>query len=257
MIALEVTVITLSAFFGSEVISCRWTVTDLDTSVANIVRIARVTAPACSRCHGLVVVVIIIIVVVDDDGLANDFFQAFVINAILSTPLHQLLKTDWLNLFSSVLPIAEGVEQRVIVGVDVPDSRYRGKLHTSSERNTSSTADSIGTLLPGTGNDLVKILLGNFREQLFDRSTDLLRGLLVIFGQIVLHAVLGKDLSSFAILLLLLKVGSFNEPMMVRDILQCGAGFVHYFRAEVISNAVNVMRYFCRVQSVVIHWLGL
>ena len=246
---LEKSMIALRGFLGSKIFrSCR-TMTDLDTGITSVASIARIIAFACKRT--------VIVIVVDDNGLTDDLFQSLVVIASLSTPLDELLETSWLDLFASALPVAKRAKECIIISVCVSNPCDDGKLHATRERNVLSTANTFGVFLPGTGNDLLKVVLRNPWKQLLDRSTNLFRGFFVALYPIIIKTHLCKGLGDNTVVLLLLQIGSCDEGTFVRDITQSFASFFDYLAAEVIPNAMNVMRHFGWISSILAYRCGL
>jgi hypothetical protein len=177
LIPLEVPVVALSGLFSPEVFHCGRAVTDLDTRVTSTASVARVTA------------FIVIVVVIDDNGLADNFFQTFVVTISFSAPLDHLLNANGLDLFTRAAPVTESAEQGIVVRVRVSDPRKGGKLRTPREWDVFGATNSIAAGLPSTSDNLVQIVLRDFGEHLFDGGPNLLRGFFVPGDSIVVQTL--------------------------------------------------------------------
>lgn len=117
--ALEVSVVTLRGFLGSEVLCNSGPVSDLNAGIARIAAIASGIAASA-----------FIVVIVNHNGFANDFFQGLVVVAGLPTPFYELLETGWLDFLTSTLPVTECAEESIVISICVSDPCNDGKLYT-------------------------------------------------------------------------------------------------------------------------------
>ena len=185
----EVSVVALSGLFSPEVFHCSRAMADLDTRVTSTASVARVTA------------FIIIVVVIDDNGLADNFFQTFVVTISFSTPLDHLLNTDGLDLFTCATPVTESAEEGIVVCVRVSDPREGGKLRTSREWDIFGATNSIATGLPSTSDDLVQIVLWDLGKHLFDGRPNLLWGFFVPCDSVIVQTLSCKGFGHDTIVL--------------------------------------------------------
>jgi hypothetical protein len=183
-------VVALSGLFSPEVFHCSRAVTDLDTRVTSTASVARVTT-----------FFIIVVVIINDNGLADDFFQTFIVTISFSAPLDHLLDTDGLDLFACATPVTESAEERIVVCVRVSDPREGGELCTPREWDVFGAANSIAAGLPGTSNDLVQIVLRNFGEHLLDGRSNLLWGFFVPCDSVIVQTLSCKGFGHDTIVL--------------------------------------------------------
>lgn len=241
-LTLQEFMVTLIVFLCFKIFCRSRAMTDLNRGVAST--ITRIIASACKSR--------IIVVIVDDNDLADDLFKSLVVIASLSTPLNELSQTVRLDHLTAPLPVAKRCKESIIISVRVSDPCNDGKLHAAWERNVCGTANTLGLFVPGVSNNFLEIILWDPWKQLPDCCTNLFRGFFVALHAIKASTMLCKSLGDDTVVLLLQQIGSCDEGVFVGDIAQGFASFFNYLAAEMIPDAVDVVRYFCWIVTIVV-----
>lgn len=192
---------------------------------------------------------IIVVIIVDDNGLTNDLLKlVVVILFIFTAPLDQLCQAGWLDHDPGILPL-ESTQQSVIIGVDVTYSSNHGQLHPAGKIERSVGTNAIAALFPGVPEDLLQIFFRDLWEEFLDRGSNLVVGF-TARHVIQYDSMLGQSVGDPALLLLLLYFGLLNESALEESVSKFFASLFDHFIAEMVANAMNVMRYFCGIHCI-------